>query len=193
MGAVASVEVVARDRRTGSVVLLSSVGVPNDERIRLLATLQIQLSNDEPNPLVIPGEVEIVADRDPVETEGLQEQLGLERREALSGRYEVYEGVLGADAETEGADVFAISDPVEWVLIGAGLGVCLALRATDLWLAKQVLDGYKRQGFVANLKLKTSWRSAVTCSFEIDLQVVDPKTGKVVKKQTIRVGKKKKK
>jgi hypothetical protein len=184
MGTVGTVDLVARDRATGSAVLLSSVGVPTDERIRLLGVLHIQSSRDEPNPWQIPGAVEILAAGEPVRPDGL----GLEKRRALSGSYDVYEGVVGQDAGSEGADVFVTSDPVEWAVVAAGLAVCLILRAPDIWLAKKVLDGYEKEGCVANYKVSTSWRSAITCSFSLELEAVNIRTGEVVHKETIEVG-----
>ncbi len=184
MGSVGNVEAVARDRTTGNVVFLSSAGAPTDERIHLLGMIQIESPND--NPGLLTGAVEIVSGGEAVRP-GL---LGLQKRKALDGRYDMYEGVVRPDPGSGEVEVFVMSDPIEWALIGAGLAVCLVLRAPDIWLAKKVLGGYEKQGCVANFSVKTNWRSAITCSFSLELQAVNPRTGKVVQTKTVAVGRK---
>jgi hypothetical protein len=204
MGEFQTLDLVARDRRTLSVVHLASVAGPS-------AVLSLEgeaLFQPEPGylrPESIPLSVSITT-TDSEEYQTVIDNGGLrilgpqgndvgpfvtdyEVRPVLGARYELHSALLREDGEE--ADVFAISDVVPLAIGGVVLAACVALYGAQFALIKQTIDSYKAAGLVPKWRIRGSFGAAITCRFDVEIEGQNPQ-GKVVRKDTVSVGKKKK-
>jgi hypothetical protein len=186
-----TLEVVARDQRSGSVVLLTArdAGQPN-LTLEGIVTLRPEPGYQEPIQMPISATIfeegseggEIRRDGDRVTVLGADGQpAGLEFQSynvsrALGDQYEIHSAVA-VDGE-ERADVFAISDFVE-TLGAMGLAACLIMYSGQVWLVKQTFDAYRQAGLVPVWRMQGGFWRAVTCRFDVLIAPMDPRTGEL--------------
>jgi len=202
VGNAQTVEIVARDRTSGSVVILSGegsgIGPPSDlhgwfrvqppppgygEPFDLLGVFSVEEPGDLPTVLYEGDRLLISgADGTPLD----HEIRSYSSTRAINGKYEIHSGLLH---ERSGeADVFAITDPIEWVIGAIVGGACLAIYASQFWLLKQTIDGYRRQGLEPQWRIKSSVFKIITCNFDVVIQPVDPRTGEKGDSVTVHIG-----
>jgi hypothetical protein len=188
-----TLEVVARDHRSGSVVLLTARDA-SQASLTLEGIVTLRPEPGYPEPIQMPvsatiteeaGEGrEIRQDGDRVRVLDADGQpAGLEFQSynvsrALGDRYEVHSAV--AVEGDDRADVFAISDIVEITLAAMGLAACLIMYSGQVWLVKQAFDSYRQAGLVPGIRMQGGFWKTVSCRFEVVVVPVDPRTGEEV-------------
>jgi hypothetical protein len=198
-----SIEVVARDRASGSVLTLSADPLGDNVGTELHGVLRAQAQPSGPF-LYIEAEISLDSEGGQVVYEYLDREVVLRdpagKRLSTIGEYQPatafekrYSVVAGSVLDEGGgsADVFAITDPVESLAIFVGAG-CLVLYGAQIWAVKQTMDQYKAAGLVPRLKIKTSFLKFVSCSFDVTIDPYDPRTGRSLPSKSIHIGKEKK-
>lgn len=152
---------------------MSSVGAPDGSSIDLLGAIQAQPEPAYPEPLQVsvaatissaPDDAGLQAERIDdrlvlFDTQGTPigfELTSYSLSPSIDGMYEVHSGVVTEDDGV--ADLFVISDVVELAIAGGALAVCLMLYAGQIWVIKQTLDDYRRQGLVPQYRIKSGLR-----------------------------------
>jgi hypothetical protein len=184
---------------------MSSVGVRDGSSIDLLGAIQARPEPAYPEPLQVSvaATISIAPEDAGLKAERIEDRLvlfdtqgtpiGLEFTSyslapSIDGMYEVQSGVITEDDGV--ADLFVISDVVELAIGGGALAACLVLYAGQIWMVKQTLDDYRRQGLVPQYRIKSGLLKVVTCQFDIEMTALNP-AGEIVQTQTVRVGRKK--
>jgi hypothetical protein len=199
-----TLDLVARDHRTGSVLLLSAID-PTVPTFTLEGSAVLRPEWGASETLQVPVSAVITEDDADggirkvggqlvaVDAQGQTVGPSFESYEItsnLGGRYEQHSAVV-VDGD-DGADVFAISDPVEIALAAMGLTACLAMYSGQVWLVKTTLNQYQAQGLVGTWRMSGGFWKAVTCRFDVEITAVNPRTGQVVARETVPFGRRRK-
>lgn len=194
---------MARDQRTGSVLLATSVGRA-DMSVELRGVVRVSPEPGSAHGLELPLAVWINGD-DAEEFNTKQAgdslqffsgdgaQIGPEVRSykvvpSIDDRYEIHSGVV---IEEDGpVDVVGISDVVELAIVAIVGGACLIRYAGEFFLLNKTLEMYRERGLVPKLKVRSGVFQALTCRFDFDIDAIDQQ-GKVVESERIQIGRKK--
>ncbi len=205
MGDSGFLDLIVRDRRTRSVLFAEGFDAGQATTLELIGWLRLQ---PEPSGPVAAYEVALPIDRQEALAVSLVEAADRPVYVALYGDQltgmelvnysvsrpedsptEVHSGLARADDGE--ADVWAISDPLP-VAAFIVLGACAVIHATDLWFIHEQLKGYRERGVRIRWRLVTSFTSAITCRFEVEVEELDSQ-GQVTGTARYKVGGKKKK
>ena len=198
-----TLDLMARDQRTGSVLLATSVGRA-DMSVELRGVVRVSPEPGSAHGLELPLAVWINGD-DAEEFNTKQAgdslqffsgdgaQIGPEVRSykvvpSIDDRYEIHSGVV---IEEDGpVDVVGISDVVELAIVAIVGGACLIRYAGEFFLLNKTLEMYRERGLVPKLKVRSGVFQALTCRFDFDIDAIDQQ-GKVVESERIQIGRKK--
>jgi hypothetical protein len=200
MGTANTLDLMARDHRSGSVLLATAIG-PADAPLKLRGSLYAVAEPGSIEAIDLPVEAAITADGinelsatysgDSVYyLDAASERVGAVISSygvvpSIDGRYEIHSGVV-VDADGE-ADVVAVSDPAELILAGIVATACLAIYGGQIYILKETIAAYRERGLVPKLTMRSGFRQALTCQFDLTITALDP-SGRVVEIEQIRIG-----
>lgn len=203
-----SIEIIARDRTSGSVLTLSADPLGEKVGTELHGIMRAQGESNGPfmhveTEISLDTEDWQVAYEERVSPAGnsvvlydpagnpLKAVTAYQRTETVGGRYAIVSGEVSEEGQL--ADLFAITDPVvETIALAVG-GTCLVMYGAQIWAVKRTMDDYKAAGLVPRLSIKTSLLKFVSCNFDVKIDPYDPRTGSSLPSVHFHIGGRKKK
>jgi hypothetical protein len=200
-----TLDLMARDQRTGSVLLATSAGGAGTS-VELRGVVRVSPEPGSAHGLELPLAAWFSGDdAEEFNTEHVEDslrffhgagaQIGPEVESykvvpSIDNRYEIHSGVV---IEEDGpVDVVGISDVVEIAIVAIVGGACLVRYAGEFFLLNKTLDMYRERGLVPKLKVRSGVFQALTCRFDFDIDAIDPQ-GNVVESEQVHIGRRKKK
>jgi hypothetical protein len=195
-----TLDLMARDQRTGSVLLATSAGRAGTS-VELRGVVRVSPEPGSAHGLELPLAAWINGDdAEAFNTEHAEDslhfldatgtQIGPEIRSykvvpSIDDRYEIHSGVV--IEENGPVDVVGVSDVVEIALVAIVGGACLIRYAGEFFLLNKTLDMYRERGLTPKLKVRSGVFQALTCRFDFDIDAVDPQ-GNIVESEQVHIG-----